>query len=332
MSLLSPLGTVALAGCTAALCAAAGVYLTVKRFAPGQRFSFVSDLECSRTGNLFVVDRANSRVVVLSPSGTVVRQIGGAGQGDRDLLYPSAVSLGSEGTIAVLDFGNRRVQLYGPDGRPRGRIPYGTRGVYGLAVTQRGTVLLNEPGAGRLIYERSREGRLLGSFGRILPVAAIFPNRPADRYPTEFLNAADLASDSEGCTWAVFRFMPVVQRYSPAGQLIWQTRLDGPAVRNMEKIFWGDDGAPSPLRQAGIRHVRIPYFVFGSTLTGRNNLSIMLGNSVVLVIDRNGRQVRQAAYRLDAGSPPVLSMAEHGGRLFFGLPQSVQMTDGDLGF
>lgn len=331
MRLLSHRTAIA-AGCAVALCAAARSYLSVTRFAPRQHFSFVADMECNRAGSLYVVDRANSRVVVLSPAGKVVRQIGGAGQGERDLLYPSAVSLGSEGTIAVLDFGNRRVQLYGSDGLPRGRILYGARGVYGLAVTQRGTVLLNEPGAGRLVYERSREGRLLGSFGRLLPAGAVFPNRPADRYPTDILNAVDLATDSEGCIWAVFRFMPVVQRYSPIGQLLWQTRLQGPAVQTMEKIFWGDDGAPRPLRQAGIRHVRIPYFTFGSTLTSRNNLLLILGNAVILGIDRNGRQAKQAAYRLDAGSPPVLSMAEHGGRLFFGLPQFIQKTDEDIGF
>ncbi len=68
-------------------------------------------------GNLWVADRHNNRLVLLSPTGEQLREIT-QGSDDRALIEPYDVSVGTDGRLFVADRGNGRIQVLLPDGTP----------------------------------------------------------------------------------------------------------------------------------------------------------------------------------------------------------------------
>lgn len=75
---------------------------------------------------LYIADACNHRIVVTDPEGRVRRTFGGPGRGAGQLNYPYDVTVLTDGTVMVAEFGNNRVQHLGPSGEPLGI--YGRRG------------------------------------------------------------------------------------------------------------------------------------------------------------------------------------------------------------
>lgn len=75
-------------------------------------------------GRLYVLDGQGKRVLVYDSTGRHVRTLGSEGSGPGELQGPSGLALGADGAVRVLDTGNRRLQLFGPDGEPRGSVPF----------------------------------------------------------------------------------------------------------------------------------------------------------------------------------------------------------------
>ncbi len=69
---------------------------------------------------IWVADPPRHQVVAFSPSGEVVARIGERGDGEGQFHFPSAVALGPDGQVLVVDALNFRVVRLGPDGAWRG--------------------------------------------------------------------------------------------------------------------------------------------------------------------------------------------------------------------
>ncbi|TPW18829.1 MAG: NHL repeat containing protein, partial [Elusimicrobia bacterium] len=72
------------------------------------------------TGNIFVADTGNDRVLALSPAGQVLFQVGG--RAPRTFKKPSGVAVDAAGTIYVADTGNGRVQVFSSTGGLRAQF------------------------------------------------------------------------------------------------------------------------------------------------------------------------------------------------------------------
>ncbi|MBC8200642.1 MAG: hypothetical protein H8E86_01250 [Planctomycetes bacterium] len=68
------------------------------------------------TGNLFIADAGNHRIVERTTHGEVVRVIGTAGRGQGELLYPYGIVFDTPSTFLVAEFGNNRLQRFSADG------------------------------------------------------------------------------------------------------------------------------------------------------------------------------------------------------------------------
>ncbi len=84
---------------------------------PGQ-FAEVYDVAVKPSGNLFVLDRNNSRVQQMSPTGEFLGSFGTAGSGSGQLKEPVGLALGQGGVLYVTDLGNYRVQRWSQPMRP----------------------------------------------------------------------------------------------------------------------------------------------------------------------------------------------------------------------
>jgi len=76
-------------------------------------------------GNLFVVDMMANRVLHYDPTGAFIAEYGREGSGPGELMQPSGVSVGPDGTLWIPDFGNQRVNLLRTDGSEPGSIGLG---------------------------------------------------------------------------------------------------------------------------------------------------------------------------------------------------------------
>lgn len=89
---------------------------------PGQfRFhgegGFWGDLAFGPDGNLYVLDPFNSRVQVLGPDGTVVREWGEPGTDEGQFVEPIGLDVALDGRVYVADTDNARVQIFDASGQ-----------------------------------------------------------------------------------------------------------------------------------------------------------------------------------------------------------------------
>ena len=69
------------------------------------------------SGNVYVADTHNNRVVVFSPKGEVLKMFGKYGKGPGEFIYPTDVAFNSDGRIYVSEYGgNDRVQIFDSEG------------------------------------------------------------------------------------------------------------------------------------------------------------------------------------------------------------------------
>ena len=67
-------------------------------------------------GRLYALDRSAGHVVVIDPSGSLVRIVGGPGEGPGEFNQPQAFVVWPDGRLAVSDIGHNAYQVFGPDG------------------------------------------------------------------------------------------------------------------------------------------------------------------------------------------------------------------------
>ncbi|MDQ2914638.1 MAG: hypothetical protein M3T56_15505 [Chloroflexota bacterium] len=76
------------------------------------KFSGVRAVAVEATGNVYVVDTGNDRVVKLGPTGQVLLKWGSTGRGDGQFSQPSGITLDGVGNLYVADTGNHRIQKF----------------------------------------------------------------------------------------------------------------------------------------------------------------------------------------------------------------------------
>ena len=71
-----------------------------------------SDAAVSQSGFIYVSDVQNSRIAVFDPDGVIVGYWGSAGTGPGQFVEVDAMVMDDAGRLLVLDFGNRRIQVF----------------------------------------------------------------------------------------------------------------------------------------------------------------------------------------------------------------------------
>jgi hypothetical protein len=85
-------------------------------------FASVRSLLFAKNGELLVVDHRGKEVKVFDATGEFLRRIGRSGAGPGEYADPYSIAwLGD--TLALLDPGNSRIGLFGPDGKWAGQLP-----------------------------------------------------------------------------------------------------------------------------------------------------------------------------------------------------------------
>lgn len=97
--------------------AAAWTRVNPPRPAVDGQFRQPTDVTWDPEGNIFISDGyINARVAKFDKNGDWVKQWGGPGRGPGELNTPHSISADAKGNIFVADRGNRRIQVFNPDG------------------------------------------------------------------------------------------------------------------------------------------------------------------------------------------------------------------------
>lgn len=78
--------------------------------------SYPNGIAKDAAGNIWVADTGHSQVKQFSPSGSLIRTIGGEGGGDGQFYYPNDVAVDPSGNIWVADSSNHRIQKFSSTG------------------------------------------------------------------------------------------------------------------------------------------------------------------------------------------------------------------------
>jgi hypothetical protein len=94
------------------------------------------------SGNIFVLDRGNFRVVVFDSEGRHVRSMGRHGGGPGELQFPTWVLTGADGSVSVADIARGGLVRFSADGTPLDQIRL--EGWYGGRLAHTGEAIILE--------------------------------------------------------------------------------------------------------------------------------------------------------------------------------------------
>jgi hypothetical protein len=170
--------------------------------------------------DLFVSDRVRNDVSIFSLQGTLIGTFGGQGNGPGDLSSPLQIAEGPEGTQAIYDSGNSRIQIF------KERLYSFSFKLFNpclaLAVDRTGSIytsLYRADSHSPLIDVFARDGRLLRQFGSRLGAN------------TPLFNNVDMAI-SDGTLYVIWRTYPKVIGLTTDGRSIFEHLIDYGQLRS----------------------------------------------------------------------------------------------------
>lgn len=179
-------------------------------------------------GNYYILDARAHRMVVLDSSERFLRQIGRLGRGPQEFNDPTDFAIGPAGNIYMFEAGNQRVTILGPDGARVGGFSAPELSL-AIAVNSQGEIILNQPGKGSLVTVYAPNGDVKRRFGELHTPPATFPPHPPDD-KKETYNRVSFALDGSDNIYVAWLFEARVQKYTAAGELVWDVELAGKEV------------------------------------------------------------------------------------------------------
>lgn len=259
------------------------------------RLSAPVTLAVAHSGNIYVFDDGNSRIVKLNSVGKFISEFGGPGSG------PSAVQRGGLGASIAVDKNENvyvgdpikpKIQIFNSDGAfiKSFRIPFP---VTSIAVNSKQEILVavsaNSPT--KLILVFSEAGKFVRQFGERLVTTR---GRLA-----RSLNQAVVACDSHDNVFVAFRSWPVIRKYSSGGDLIGENQFEVPSElvteeqrKNLSLDFISRNADSSFI---------VPLLTHSVAISGNGRGYLLLNGHSVVVFSTNSKVIRQIRFRAPRG-------------------------------
>lgn len=150
-----------------------------------KHFNSPDDLVFSSSGEMYVADAGNGRIVRLSPKGQFISQWGRKGEGEGEFAAAHGIAIDSQGRIYVADRGNNRVQVFSPEGRFLAAWT-GFGNPFGVLVVG-DELLVSDGDANTISRLRLTDGKLLSQWGdgETLQLPHLMDYRDGRLYVTE---------------------------------------------------------------------------------------------------------------------------------------------------
>lgn len=238
----------------------------------------------ARSGNVYVFDDGNSRIVKLDGRGRFVTEFGAI---ERAGLNDS-IAVDEDENVYVSDPGTPKVAIFSSDGtfQRSFRVPFP---MTSIAVNRKREIFLTPDTArpSELIYVFSETGKFLRRFGERLI------NSPGSL--ARNMNIAVAACDANDNLFVAFRSWPIIRKYSPDGKLISESQFTIPSElidesqrKNYSLEFFAKypDSAYMP-----------PIITHSISINGRGSGYLLLNAHSIVVFASSGKATKQFHFR-----------------------------------
>jgi len=199
-------------------------------------FSEPKDVAISKEGEVFILDK--NRIQVFDKLGNYLRTIGRSGGGPGDFLNPIFLVIDNQNNLVVAEKDNHRIQILSSKGDYLGSFPLRDNLPGQVASTKKSEILMlnriptTKPSALWLYYDN--QGQILQENGQREGDAS--DGVIARRYKFAF------SLDKEDNIYAAAEYMPMLQKYSPAGELLFESTFEVPFEVPEIKSFRTSEG------------------------------------------------------------------------------------------
>lgn len=239
-------------------------------------------------GYTYLLDERSSRIHRVSAASAIT--IGGIGNLKGEFYRPMDMTVSTTGTLAVKDNGNHRIQILKADGTYVNEFPDLPRSM-GLAVDRAGNVYLGQPENGSLVSVYDHDGKKIRSFGNLVLPSEIYGVAYKDRDDSRkiAMNRIRILLDDAENVWVIFRFLPLVCKFSPSGEMLLRKVLDFPEIATVREAVWKEGTCPPGFFQFNFDGVAITFVSTDAAIDQKNKeLVLLLGDSRILALNFDG--------------------------------------------
>ena len=154
----------------------------------------LNGLAVDANGNLYVADTGRNRILVFSPTGQLIKQVGHGGNDLGGFTQPMMMAFAPDGSFFVADWENNRIERFSPGFEATDAWQIGFH-AFGVAVDQIGRVYAPDS-EHRRVEVYSPQGAQLGEMGSPGVPALEVPPRQVALGPTEHQTLYALGSDA----------------------------------------------------------------------------------------------------------------------------------------
>jgi hypothetical protein len=266
------------------------VYLSSQQEAKA-KLSAPAALAVARSGNIYIFDDGNSRVVKLDSRGKFVAAFGQAGRGPEAIERAGlndSIAVDENENVYVSDPATPKVLIFSSDGtfRRSFRVPFA---MTSIAVNSKREIFLtaDTSRSTELIYVFSETGKFLRRFGErlIKPPGSLARN----------MNVAVAACDARDNLFVAFRSWPVVRKYSPDGKLISENQFTIPAelVKEPQRQYYSLEFFDKYPDSSFVP----PLITHSISISGRGTGYLLLNAHSIVVFASSGKITKQFRFR-----------------------------------
>lgn len=245
----------------------------------------------ARSGNIYVFDDGNSRVVRLDPSGKFITEFGQPGNGPEAIERAGlndSIAVDENENVYVSDPATPKVLIFSSDGtfQRSFRVPFP---MTSIAVNKKREIFLTADTlrSTELIYVFSETGKYLRRFGEKLIKA---PGSLARN-----MNIAVAACDANDNLFVAFRSWPLIRRYSPEGKLISENQFTIPAelVKEAQRKYYSLEF----VAQYPDSSFTPPLVTHSISISGNGTGYLLLNAHSIVVFAPSGKVTKQFRFR-----------------------------------
>ncbi len=130
----------------------------------------ITEADVDAAGNVYLLDTQLAHVLVISPTGELLRTIGGPGEGPGESRNPRDVVVLDDGTVGLLELFPAKLILLSPEGEPRGELDIGASDATAGGFTSAARILHR---GGRCVVAGQRLTQVEGGQHRDMYLAAV---------------------------------------------------------------------------------------------------------------------------------------------------------------
>lgn len=262
----------------------------------------------SHNGLYYVSERRRHSVIVLNERFEIQKEIGGIGSAPGRLFRPGAIDVSEDGVIYVQDGGNERIQSFSIDGTHLATFP--TELYMGFAAGTKGEIYLGQPEKGALISVYSSEGKLLRSFGKLKLYSDLYGEEFKDQNEkfSNGINRVRLSVDKDGNILASFMLIPLIQKYTRNGQLVFEQRLEGAEIETLTQSSSGR----LTMSMDGFAQEVIALEAFPRA---NGEIGVVLTDRSIYVADQSGKRLRVLRPHVETNFTPEMTGLTPAGEL-----------------